>query len=181
MQMRVSQVELAAKETPSDFAEIIRRHQRAVFAVAYSKLGNSHDAEDVAQEVFLEACRNAQKMETPEKMLAWLFRTTTYRCTDHLRKMSRRRRREIGSANSARIDTPADTLDEKERQAAILKAVDSLPAKFRLVVMLRYFAQYSYADISEMTGLTKGAIDGRLRSATKKLRNHLLRMGIGVS
>jgi RNA polymerase sigma-70 factor (ECF subfamily) len=120
-------------------------------------------------------------METPEKTLAWLFRTTTYRCTDHLRKTSRRRRRETGSANSARVDTPADTLDEKERQAAILEAVDSLPAKFRLVVMLKYFAQFSYADISEMTGLTKGAIDGRLRSATKKLRDHLLRMGIGVS
>ena len=157
-------MERADKQIPSDFAEIVRRHQRAVFAVAYSKLGNSHDAEDVVQEVFLEACRNAQKMKTPEKMLAWLFRTTTYR-----------------SANSAPTNTPADTLAEKERQAAILEAVDSLPAKFRLVIMLRYFAQFSYADISEMTGLTKGAIDGRLRSATKKLKDHLLRMGIGVS
>ncbi|MFH1754333.1 MAG: RNA polymerase sigma factor [Candidatus Latescibacterota bacterium] len=169
------------KEMHAALDGLVHRYQRAVFAVAYAKLGNIHDAEDITQDVFLEMYKNADKMNNQAKASAWLFRTTAYRCKDHFRKMSRRKRRELFSADSLFSSTQTEKMVEKERHDLVVKAIDLLPAKYRIVIMLRYFARSSYADISTMTGLAKSTIDGRLRTATKKLRNSLANMGIEVT
>jgi RNA polymerase sigma-70 factor (ECF subfamily) len=74
-----------------------------------------------------------------------------------------------------------ESLAEKERHHAVLKAIDALPEKLRLVVMLKHFAKLPYADIAKMTGLSKTTIDGRLRTAKKRLNQLLSESGIGVS
>ena len=161
----------------------MQQHQKAVFAVAYGKLRNVHDAEDIMQEVFIEAYRNYHKMKKPGKISAWLFTATTYRCNDHIRKKSRRQRREniYAKANNPSPDATTEAQAKKERHHVILNAIGTLPEKLRLVVMLKHFARLSYADISTMTGLSKTTIDGRLRTAKKKLGQLLIDTGIEVS
>lgn len=172
-------MELKTQEADTAFARIVREHQRAVFAVAYGKLGNSHDAEDVMQDVFIEAFRNFHKLKKVEKIPAWLFKATLYRCKDHVRKKSGRKNRELifASSNSPPAEEPTDC----ERTDGLMSAIDMLPEKFRVLVMLKHFAKISYADISKMTGLSKTTIDGRLRTAKRKLKNTLTKMGIGVN
>lgn len=152
-------------EAGEAFARIVREHQKAVFAVAYGNLRNSHDAEDVVQEVFIEAYRNFHKLKNAEKVPAWLFKAALYRCKDHVRKKSRRERREMEFANSTNLLATEQSNDG--RADAVLEAIDRLTGKYRVVVMLRHFAGLSYADISKMTGLSKTTIDGRLRIAKK--------------
>ena len=162
-----------------DFARLVRERQGAVFALAYGKLGNSHDAEDVMQEVFVEAYRNFHKLKNHEKIPGWLFKATLNRCKDHWRKKSRRQRREsefAGSTNPLAHGPSNDGLAD-----AVLEVVGRLPEKFRIVIMLRHFAMLSYADISTMTGLSKTTIDGRLRTAKKEMKQALIEMGMGVS
>jgi RNA polymerase sigma-70 factor (ECF subfamily) len=154
------------------FAQMMREHEKAVFALAYGKLRNVHDAEDVAQEVFVEAFRNAHKMQNPEKVSAWLFRTTVYRCKDHFRKTSRRRRRERIYTSTAKSSD--EMKFEEETQDILLKVIATLPEKYRIMVMLRHFARLSYAEISKATGLSNTTIDTRLRTAKKKLKKMLL-------
>lgn len=171
------------KEAAEAFNRLVRNHQRTVFAIAYGKLQNVHDAEDVMQEVFIEAYRNYKKLKNPDKVSSWLFKATTYRSNDHIRKKSRRERRErvYVDSQSPPSNPSEEMLTEKERHFAVLKAVGSLPEKLRLVVMLKHFAKLSYADISRMTGLSKTTIDGRLRTAKKKLNQLLSESEVGVS
>ena len=156
----------------------MREHEKAVFALAYGKLRNAHDAEDIAQEVFVEAFRNARKLKNPNKVSGWLFKVTSNRCKDHFRKMSRRQRRERIYASSAK--SAEELKFDEGNDNGVLEAVSMLPEKYRTTVMLRHFARLSYEDISKATGLSKTAIDTRLRTAKRKLRKTLSKKHEGV-
>ncbi len=162
--------------TTEAFARIVHEHQKAVFALAYAKLGNVHDAEDVKQEVFVEAWLNMEKLQTHEKVNAWLFKVASNTCKEHFRRVSRRQRREAAFAESA-AGVPPLPGDEKQDEA-ILRAISQLPEKFRVVIMLKHFAKLSYEEISKMTGLSNTTIDGRLRTAKQRLRQKLVHTGL---
>ena len=167
----------AARET---FARMVGEHRKAVFAVAYARVGNVHDAEDVTQDVFVEAWRNMNKLKDVENLSAWLFKATSYRCKDHFRRISRRQRREATFAESAPSSASNPSPADYERREWTLRAIARLPEKIRTVVMLKHFARLRYSEISKMTGLSSTTIDGRLRTAKKKLRQELTAMGFGV-
>ncbi len=159
---------------------VVDHHQRAVFAAAYAILRNKHDAEDVTQDAFIQAYRNADKLENLEKLLPWLYKTTNHLCKAHFRKRSRRKRREATFLERHSNNPPSDALADADRKKVLMNSINALPEKLRTVFMLKHFAHASYAEISEMTGLSKTTIDGRLRTAKKKLREQLDDMGVGV-
>ncbi len=173
-------VEQITQECAEVFGRIVCEHKRAVFSVAYGKLQNTHDAEDVMQDVFVEAYRNYNRLRNPKKIRAWLHKATIYRCKDHVRKAVRRGRRERIFADSVSNNPSTDSRAEKERRDTVIEAIGSLPEKYRVIIMLKHFARLSYTEISEMTGLGKPAINNRLRAARKKLRDILIEMGEGV-
>ena len=161
------------RDAYATFERIVQEHRQAVFAVAYTRLRNAHDAEDVMHDVFVEALRKLHALRKPERVLPWLFKAVSYRCKDHVRKATRREAREEAFAASASSNPSTDTLSEEERRKAVIGAVDTLQEKYRILVMLKYFGRLSYADISQMTGLSKTTIDGRLRIAKTTLRHKL--------
>jgi RNA polymerase sigma-70 factor (ECF subfamily) len=176
---KVFLVEPDVQKAKEAFARVVREHQKAVYAVALSKLGNAHDAEDVKQEVFIEAWRNMENLRNIEKISGWLYKATLNRCRDHFRKKSRRKRREEQFAETA-APPPRPSAEDRESIEAMSRAISMLPERIRTVVMLKHLAELSYAEISQMTGLSKTKIDGRLRAGKKKLRQMLIDMGIGV-
>jgi RNA polymerase sigma-70 factor (ECF subfamily) len=174
-------VEANCQQDADVFTEFVRQHQKAVFAVAYGKLGNAQDAEDVVQDVFMEAHKNEHKLIESAKSPAWLFKATVYRCTDHIRKVSRRRKREAAYVETAPAIASNDPEPEAERIEAMFAAIGALPEKYRILILMKHFARLSYADISRMTGLSKTTIDGRLRTAKKRLRRQITEADVGVS
>ena len=166
-----------ARET---FVGIVQKHQKAVFTLAYSCIGNAHDAEDVKQEVFIEVWRNMHKLRTPEKIPAWLYKVTTNRCKDHFRRNFRRKRRETAYAETFITNPSNPSPKNSEVLDAMFQAISLLPERIRTVVMLKHFVRMSYAEISQMTGLTKTTIDGRLRAGKRMLRKELTEIRIGA-
>lgn len=157
---------------PSEaFVRIVRQHRRAVFSLAYSKVRNVQDAEDITQEVFAEAFANMKKLLNHQYVLGWLLKAADFRSKDHIRKMVRRSRREGIYADS--MTASAEERQQKGRADGLLDVIATLPEKFRTILMLKHFAMLSYDDISQVTGLSKTTIDGRLRSAKKELRARL--------
>lgn len=165
-----------SQEAINEFVQTVSEHQRAVFAAAYAILRNRQDAEDVTQDVFVEAYRNAHKLDNPEKLLPWLYKVATYRCKEHFRKKSRRERREATFMESYARNPSSYPLADEDRRRILMNAINLLPEELRTVFMLKHFAQISYAEISNMTGLSKTTIDGRLRTAKKRLRERLVDM-----
>lgn len=153
------------------FTDFVRAYQKAAFSVAYGKLRNVHDAEDVAQDVFAEAYRSRNRLDNSKKTSAWLFRTIGYRCNDHLRKKIRREKRELDYAEAT--SSGCEGQFDGENTDGLFEAIKLLPEKYLVPVMLKYFADLSYIEISRMTGLSKAKIDHRLRAAKKKLKENL--------
>ena len=168
------QVELSGVEL---FAQLVRDNKRAVYAVALSKLRNMHDAEDVMQDVFIEAYRSFDKIRNPHNIRAWLFKTTLNRCNDHFRKLSRREKRERTFVEKYQNKSSTDVPGAEGRNDAVRQAIEHLPEDYRHVLMLKHFAMFSYAEISEMTGLSNSTITGRLQTARKMFREKLIELG----
>ena len=176
--------EPAAPESAELFEKVVCENKKAVFAVAYSKLRNAHDAEDVMQEVFIEVHRKFQgrfkDMRNPNGIGAWLHKATIYRCGDHFRKSARRRKRESAFAETTASNPPTGAGPGEGLSEAVLEAIGRLPEKYRQILMLKHFAGLSYAEISRTTGLSESVIGNRLQAARKKLREKLTKMGEGV-
>ena len=174
-------VESETRRTAEAFARIVQKHQRVVFAIAYAKTGNIQDAEDVKQDVFVEVWLNMHKLSKVEKVPAWLYKATTNKCVDHFRKKSRRKRREGIFVESAAAHSSNPSPEQHELYETMFRAISLLPETIRTVIMLKHFVKLSYKEISNMTGLSKTTIDGRLRAGKKKLREQLGEMGLEVS
>jgi RNA polymerase sigma-70 factor (ECF subfamily) len=153
------------------FTDFVRDYQKAAFSVAYGKVRNVHDAEDIIQEVFAEAYRKKDKLKTSNRTSAWLFKLIAYRCNDHLRKKIRREKRELDYVRATNNDREGQY--DADCSDGLFEAIELLPEKYLVLVMLRYFADLSYVEISRMTGLSRATIDHRLRAAKNKLREQL--------
>lgn len=172
--------EPAAPGSAELFEKVVCENKKAVFAVAYAKLRNAHDAEDVMQEVFIEAHGKFHKLRNPNGIGAWLYKATIYRCGDHFRKSARREKRKRAFAETAPNNPSMGARAEDGTGDAVVEAIGLLPEKYRQVLMLKHFAGLSYAEISAATGLSKSKIGSRLQAARKKLRERLTKMGEGV-
>jgi RNA polymerase sigma-70 factor (ECF subfamily) len=143
--------------------------------VAYSVLRQQQDAEDVAQEAFARAHRRFGALRDREKFRAWLVRIVWRLALDHRRDARRRAAREGSAAREANQlspDAAADTL-ARERSARLWAAIDRLPDKFRVVIVLAAIEEHGIKDVARLLDLPEGTVKSRLFDARKKLQEML--------
>jgi len=151
------------------FEELLGRYERYVFKLARGRLKNYHDAEDVAQNVFVEAFLNLQRLHDPCKFAPWLRRLTLNLCADSLRRKSivtaaADETLQLGvesSMNDARDAPPCE-----EVQAAIRNLSNTL----RETIELHYLQNCPIKEISARLGVPLGTIKRRLHEARRRLR-----------
>ncbi len=129
------------------------------------------DANDVIQDCFIKVYRNIDKFERKSKLYTWLYRIATNEAITFLKKKQRRSADSIdedegGLANRLRADT---YFDGEETQVRLLRALDELPEKQRLVFNMRYFEEMSYKDIAEVLNTSVGALKASYHHAVKKI------------
>lgn len=168
---------------PRLFAELVARHQDAVFGMAQRYLGNGADAEDVAQEAFLKAFRGLEGFRGDAKFSTWLYRITVNLCTDHARRRRRPDRRarnleDAGDLPDGRTDLEGGLLASEERKA-VERAVVGLEERYRSIVVLHYYRKLSYEEIAETLAMPVKTVETRLYRARKLLRGALERDAAG--
>jgi RNA polymerase sigma-70 factor (ECF subfamily) len=153
------------------FAELVRRHQRAVFGVALRMLGNRDQAEDAAQEVFVRAYSRLDTFRGESDMRAWLVQIATRLCIDLLR--SRRRRPEVFLEDQG--SDPADGGWESAvtERHAVARAIAGLPPHYKAAIILRHLQHMSYSDMSVALGVPVATVKTHLRRARHMLRDLL--------
>jgi len=121
----VALVTAALSGGPEAFGPIIERYQDAVFAVALARLRNFHDAEDVAQEVFIDAFERLDRLKDPSRLGVWLRSITIHKCIDHLRQ-----RREVidieeiaEQLEDHSTPTPHAEMEQQEQRNLVMAAI----------------------------------------------------------
>jgi len=159
----------------SALADFYDRYATLIFGLAARVTGNAADAEEVLQDVFIqawsEAARYAPGRGSPR---TWLLTIARSRAIDR----RRRRRRDEGAMPSSEEtldprDGPGGDLEERERREAIRKALGLLPPEQRAAIELAYFQGLTHVEIAMQTGDPVGTVKGRLRLGIEKLRGLL--------
>jgi len=165
------------------YGQLVEHYQRAVHATAYYYVGRYGAAEDIAQEAFLEAYRGLRKLKDPSRFGAWLKELTCRTAANWLRRHGKRLKSETPlpfrrtiSIEDAR-ESPSGVLERGERFDRVQRAIDSLPERYSLQVVLRYLQEPSYDEIADFTGETSDASRGILQRAGRQLRDLLVDMG----
>lgn len=174
-----SSTELMARLAKGDMAalgDIVSRHQDNVLSLSYRVLGDWHRAEDVAQETFLRVHRAAKHYRPKAKFTTWLYRIVVNLCFDEQRKRAKAAAplENVGSEILAESD--CNVAEKKELAELVRTAVNELPERQRLAVILHRYDGLSHGEISEVTGWTKSAVESLLVRAYANLRGKLEKM-----
>jgi RNA polymerase sigma factor (sigma-70 family) len=163
---------------PEAFGMLVDKYKEGVYAYVYNELRNLHDAQDVTQEVFLQAYRDLRSLRRWESFAFWLHRIAYRRCMDFLRIRSRRVDREFTEDQDPKVvDTPSlDSYRRNQLSESVWEALDALPEIYREVLMLHYFGGMTIKDIAIAVGASPGAIKKRLSRARAQLREEMVAM-----
>lgn len=168
-------IEDARQGDPAAWDNLVRHFRGMAYTVAYSKLRDSHLAEDAAQEAFAEAFAHLGRLQDADAFPGWFRIIVERQCYRFLR----RKKHALVPIHEAEAlpgdDSSAESAAEwNERIAALRRSVDGLPPSLRLAVRLFYFQGYSIREISGYLGISASALKKRLFDARSKLRTSLL-------
>jgi RNA polymerase sigma-70 factor (ECF subfamily) len=157
---------------------LIKKHQRQVFTFISLKLKDRFLAEDIFQETFIKVvdCLRAGSYKEEGKFLPWTLRIAHNLCIDHFRKLKRNPKIVDNEGNDllAKIlifeETYEDKIVKQQTYSSLKTFVIQLPKEQREVVVLRHYAELSFKEISEMTGVSINTALGRMRYALINLR-----------
>jgi RNA polymerase sigma-70 factor (ECF subfamily) len=160
----------------SALGELAHRHQARVLELSFRTLGAWDLAEDIAQETFLRVLRAAKRYEPTAKFTTWLYRIVINLCLDEKRKQAKAGV-PLEPAIHEQVTGSLDNPSEKEEVAALVRAaVQALPERQRLALILHRYDGLNHAEISEATGWTRSAVESLLVRAYANLRGKLTKM-----
>lgn len=162
------------------FTQLVRRYQGRVYGVAARMLGDAHEAEDVAQEVFVALHRALADFRGDARLSTWVYRITRNHCLNRIKYLSRRGRRLMGPQSHepgtdpldnirAQGPSPAQQMQTAQDAQRLEAALLALSPEHRMLVVLREVEQLSYDEIMQLTGLAEGTIKSRLHRARAAL------------
>jgi RNA polymerase sigma factor (sigma-70 family) len=168
------------------FGILVDKYKGGIYALAYSKLCNFHDAEDVTQEVFVKAYQKLRTLRRWDNFHAWLYAITSNLCKDWIRSRSRRPDREFIEDEDPRIleiqslDSYRENRTRHALSESLSAALDSLPETHRQVLMLFYLGGMSGREMAQFLGTSPNTVRQRLYRARAQLREEMLAMMEGT-
>ena len=171
-------------ELEREFESRLADSSKLAFRVAFGVLRQREDAEDVAQEAFAKAYRSFNQLRDRTRFRAWLVRMTWRLALDRQRANRRRLAREMPVVDvdveagfqaslTGNEKTRAHVLAARERAEHLWSAIDALPEKLRLVVVLAAIEGHDMHEVSALLGLPEGTVKSRLFQARKHLKERL--------
>ena len=157
----------------TEYNSCVDKYLKMVYRISFHYYGNREDAEDVSQDVFLKLYSHNTKFESEEELKAWLIRVTTNTCHSYFRNPFRKRKTEIDEKEIENIVGSSSSEQEIINRKVVMDAVMSLPERYRIVVYLYYYEEYSICQISNTLNIKETTIQTRLSRAREKLKSVL--------
>jgi RNA polymerase sigma-70 factor, ECF subfamily len=161
----------------SAFERIVLKYQDRIYNLCYYLLGNPHDAEDAAQEVFIKGFRKLKDFRPESSLYTWLYRIGVNTCLDHKRKLrSGPLNNDFLAENLPSTDpSPEGRYQSKLIGRAIQSALNQLSKNSRTIIVLKEIEGLSYEEISEVMDISVGTVKSRLSRTREELRSLLLK------
>jgi RNA polymerase sigma-70 factor (ECF subfamily) len=170
-------VEQARDGDPNAWGEVYREAAPMVFRLCRRILPTREDAEDATADIFLKAQLRLEHYDAERPFKAWLYRVAANHCWDLLRKRRGRQEVEAGDLERTAMESstpnPLEQLLAKQTHQEIRSTLARLDDRARLVVVMRYFAEFSYEEIAEVLGVTSSFVGVLLLRARRRMRRLL--------
>jgi len=167
------------------FSSLVEKYKDPVFNVAYRMLGNPTEAEDVAQEAFVRAYTQLHTYKEAHRFSTWLLSIASHLSIDQLR---RRRFLALPLENVPFLEWIADVGPGPEQSALrhetaddMQRILDTLPVKYRAVLLLRYWHDFSYEEIAHTLDLTPALVKARLHRARELVARTMKAQGLDMT
>jgi RNA polymerase sigma-70 factor, ECF subfamily len=162
------------------FQALVERHRSMVYRVAYQFAGNHHDAEDIAQEVFIKVYRSLDKFRQDAQLSSWLYRIVMNACIDHRRRHAPAGSAPFGEEAEQRLLNTAEEAPGPEACAyagelgqVLELEINRLPPGQRIVFVMRHHQGLKLGEIADALGLAEGTVKRQLHAAIHRLRDAL--------
>ena len=166
-------VVLVARGDEGAFEKLVQKYQQAVFITIYRYVGNQDDVQDLAQEIFIKVWRNAGKFKGKSKFSTWLYRIVVNHCINYRRK---NKRRAISLDEMTEKGKTPESLkvepdwEQRRRVEFVRKAVDELPERQRMALVLAQYEDKSYKEIAEIMEISLSSVESLIFRARSALR-----------
>ncbi len=157
---------LVKKGDAQAYQQIVKKYMQTAYYIALGFVHNHQDALDLSQESFIKAFRKIKSFDAGRPFFPWLYRILKNLCIDHFKRI--RRRMEIPLEESYFL---VQDREDKEMKEAMWQGIDKLPFEQKEIIILRYFREYSYEEIAEITEKPIGTVMSSLFYAKKKLKD----------
>jgi RNA polymerase sigma factor (sigma-70 family) len=167
------------------YSKLVDDFQQKVFGTCISFVPNKEDAEDIAQEVFVEVFNSIEKFKGHSKLSTWIYRITTNKCLEFIRKKNTKKRfafLQSITGNTISMDKtdyftemnhPGILLENKELNVTLFKAINSLPDSQTVVFTLHKIDGRSYQEVAEITERSLSSVESIMFRAKKNLQKTL--------
>lgn len=175
-------IEEVRRGSQNAFRVLVQTHMKQAYDVAYGILGDHDDADDVAQEAFVNVHRSLDRFRGEAEFATWLFRIVKNCALNRLKQKKRKQRREVELAFADREITTinAGVKDAEDPRIHVERALHELPTLQRAVVMLRHINGLSTQQVSKILNCSEGTVKTHLYRGLKKMRVKLEFLKDGV-
>lgn len=181
-------VDLAVRDDPEAFGEIVRRWERKIFALCFGMLGREDEARDAAQEAFISAYRNIARFRGDAKVSSWLHRIAVNQCLTVKRRQKSRSEEYLSDDDEAESrvfvasasGSPKNIAEKGERLRLVRQAVGALPSELREVIVMKEFEEMTFQEIADTLELPLSTVKSRLYTALKQLKLRLEHISVEV-
>jgi RNA polymerase sigma-70 factor, ECF subfamily len=168
------------------FRQMVEKYQKLVVNTCFGLVHNIQDAEDIAQDVFIEVFRSVGKFRGHSKISTWLYRIAVNRSLNFIRDNKRRKwfesveeadgSEKFGIFNSSvrKNEIPDSEMENKERAIVLHETIDSLPKNQRVAFTLSKYEDLSYKEISEVMEVSVSSVESLIHRAKKNLQKKLV-------
>lgn len=181
-QFDIMLVERAKNDDQAAYAQLMNRYREAIYYMLLKMVNNASDAEDLTIEAFGKAFKNLEQYTPNFAFSTWLFKIASNNCIDFIRKKRIDHislDREIGDKDRAsniimaEVPDPEEDLIKKQKAKLMRSIVTTLKPRYRELVELRYFKEFSYEEIADELNLPLGTVKAQLFRARELLYNIL--------
>lgn len=182
----MTEQELVARAKQGDqdaFGQLVLNNEKRIYTLCLRMTGNPQDAQDQAQEAFLNAWRALDSFKGDSSFATWVYRLASNACIDFLRRQKRRQPVEVAvslndenSGWAEPVDPHQDVQKNLERQElrhAVERGLQALPDHHRQVLVMRELSGLSYQEIGDTLNLDLGTVKSRISRARLALKNIL--------